>query len=72
MRAFDNVRVVEAIREQLLHQPLMRTRQRKPFESIPEELTEIAKSILGHVGIVWELRVVPRARARNSPDPRPA
>jgi hypothetical protein len=44
---------------QLLHEPLTRTRQRKPFESIPEELAELARSILGHVGTVWELRVVP-------------
>ena len=59
LRAFDSVRIIDAVRERLLHEPLTRTRQRKPFESIPEELTELASAILGHVGAVWELRVGP-------------
>jgi hypothetical protein len=59
LRAFDNVRVVEAIREQLLHEPLTRTRHRKPLQSIPEELAEVARSLLGEVDAVWEFRPVP-------------
>jgi hypothetical protein len=53
------VRIVEAIEEKLLHEPLTRTRHRKPLELVPPLLATIAASILDDLDSVWELRVVP-------------
>jgi hypothetical protein len=59
LRAFDHVRVLEAIEEKLQHEPLTRTRHRKPLEGLPPLLVRVATSILGDVDAVWELRVIP-------------
>ncbi len=59
LRAFDHVRILEAIEENLLHEPLTATRNRKPLAPVPRLLAEAATSILGEVDAVWELRVVP-------------
>jgi mRNA-degrading endonuclease RelE of RelBE toxin-antitoxin system len=59
LRAFDHVRIIEAIEEKLLHEPLGRTRNRKPLEAVPPMLAEAAESILENVDAIWELRVVP-------------
>ena len=49
IRAFDRERLVDAIEEQLIHEPLLATRHRK-------ELPGLAPSV-EHVPPVWELRV---------------
>jgi mRNA-degrading endonuclease RelE of RelBE toxin-antitoxin system len=59
MRAFDHVRILEAIEEKLTHEPLVRSRNRKPLEPTPPTLASFVKKLLGDVTAVWELRVVP-------------
>jgi hypothetical protein len=59
LRAFDHVRILEAIEKNLVNEPLTATRNRKPLEPVPQVLTEAAMAILGDVDAVWELRVVP-------------
>ena len=60
LRAFDHVRILEAIEEKLTHEPLVRSRNRKPLEPTPPALAEFVKNLLGDVtATVWELRVVP-------------
>ncbi len=59
LRAFDHVRILEAIEEQLTHEPLVRTRTRKPLEPTPAALADFAKKLMADVTAVWELRVIP-------------
>lgn len=59
LRAFDHVRIIEAIEEKLTHEPLVRSRNRKPLEPMPPALASFVKKLLGDVTAVWELRVVP-------------
>lgn len=59
LRAFDHVRIIEAIENNLLHQPLTATRNRKPLDPVPPLLAKAALSILAEVDAVWELRVAP-------------
>jgi mRNA-degrading endonuclease RelE of RelBE toxin-antitoxin system len=59
LRAFDHVRILEAIEEKLTHEPLVRSRSRKPLEPTPPALASFVKKLLGDVTAVWELRVVP-------------
>lgn len=59
LRAFDHVRILEAIEEQLTHEPLLRTRNRKPLEPTPPALADFAKKLMADVTAVWELRVIP-------------
>jgi hypothetical protein len=59
MRAFDHVRILEAIEEKLTHEPLVRSRNRKPLAPTPPALAVFVKKLLGDVDAVWELRVVP-------------
>jgi hypothetical protein len=59
LRAFDHVRILDAIEKNLVSEPLTTTRNRKALEPVPHVLTEAAKAILGDVDAVWELRVVP-------------
>jgi len=59
LRAFDHARIIEAIENNLLHQPLTATRNRKPLDPVPPLLAKAALSILAEVDAVWELRVVP-------------
>jgi mRNA-degrading endonuclease RelE of RelBE toxin-antitoxin system len=49
LRVFDHRRIVDAIEEQLLHQPLVTTKRRKCLESLQPRFE--------HVPPVWELRV---------------
>ena len=56
LRAFDHVRIVEAIEENLAS--LVRSRNRKPPEPTPKVLADLFPSLLGDA-TVWELRVVP-------------
>ena len=59
LRAFDHVRIIEAIGENLVREPLVRSRNRKPFEPTPTVLADLARRVFGDVTAVWELRVVP-------------
>ena len=59
LRAFDHVRIIEAISENLVYEPLVRSRNRKPLEPAPPALADLARSVFGDVTAVWELRVVP-------------
>jgi mRNA-degrading endonuclease RelE of RelBE toxin-antitoxin system len=60
LRAFDHVRILEAIEEKLTHEPLVRSRNRKPLEPTPPTLASFVKKLLGDTTVVvWELRVVP-------------
>lgn len=59
LRAFDHVRIIEAIEDMLVHEPLVRSRNRKPLEPMPPALASFVKKLLGDVTAVWELRVVP-------------
>ena len=60
LRAFDHVRIIEAIEEKLTHEPLVRSRNRKPLEPMPPALASFVKKLLGDTTVVvWELRVVP-------------
>jgi hypothetical protein len=59
MRAFDHVRIIEAIGESLVREPLVRSRNRKPMEPTPPVLASLARSVFGDETAVWELRVVP-------------
>jgi mRNA-degrading endonuclease RelE of RelBE toxin-antitoxin system len=59
LRAFDHVRILEAIEEKLTHEPLVRTRNRKPLEPTPPALAAFAKKLMVDVTAVWELRVIP-------------
>jgi hypothetical protein len=59
LRAFDHVRIIDAIESELRHEPLKQTRNRKPLEGLPPSLLLVAKPILGEVDEFWELRVVP-------------
>lgn len=59
LRAFDHVRILEAIEEKLSHEPLVRNRNRKPLDPTPPALADFVKKLLGDVEAVWELRVVP-------------
>ena len=58
LRAFDHVRILEAVEQKLTCEPLVRSRSRKPLEPTPPVLADLARSILGDA-TVWELRVVP-------------
>jgi mRNA-degrading endonuclease RelE of RelBE toxin-antitoxin system len=49
LRAYDQRRVMDAMEEQLSHEPMVRTRRRKCLESLAPEFE--------HVPPVWELRV---------------
>jgi hypothetical protein len=59
LRAFDHVRIVEALEEMLTYEPLVRSRNRKPLEPMPPVLVDFIRRLLGDVTAVWELRVVP-------------
>jgi mRNA-degrading endonuclease RelE of RelBE toxin-antitoxin system len=59
LRAFDHVRILEAIEEKLSHEPLVRSRSRKPLEPTPPALADFVRKLLGDVEAVWQLRVVP-------------
>jgi mRNA-degrading endonuclease RelE of RelBE toxin-antitoxin system len=58
LRAFDHVRIIEAIEENLAYEPLVRSRNRKPLEPTPTVLADLFRSFLGDA-TVWELRVTP-------------
>jgi len=41
------VRIIEAIEEKLTHEPLVRSRNRKPLEPMPPALASFVKKLLG-------------------------
>src|SRR5438105_3380150 len=49
IRAFDQARVVDEMKAQLVHEPLVATRNRKPLGSVSPGFE--------HVPPVWELRI---------------
>ena len=59
LRAFDHIRIIEAIGENLVREPLVRSRNRKPLEPVPPSLSDLARGVFSDVTAVWELRVVP-------------
>ena len=49
IRVFDRRRIVQAIDEQLIHQPNVRTRNRKMLEGVPASFSDEL--------LLWEMRV---------------
>jgi hypothetical protein len=59
LRAFDHVRIIQAIEENLVHEPVRRSRNRKPLAPTPKALAGLLGELVGAEVTVWELRVVP-------------
>ena len=57
LRVHDHRQILAAIRTNLVHEPLVPTRNRKPLEPTPDALADLARELFLDVDAVWELRV---------------